>query len=113
MPSSTQSLFTHHVFFWLKNPGDESDKGQLISGLETLLSIPGIRLAQIGAPADTNRDVIDRSYDVSWLLLFDNADDEAVYQEHPVHQQFVQAFSHLWDKVAVYDSVGPKRVERV
>jgi hypothetical protein len=38
----------------------------------------------IGVPAATNRDVIDSSYSVSWMLVFDNLEDEEVYQNHPV-----------------------------
>jgi len=60
---------------------------------------------QIGAPATTSRDVIDRSYSVSWFLMFDNLEDEEVYQHHPLHKKFVEDCSHLWSKVVVYDSV--------
>jgi hypothetical protein len=59
----------------------------------------------IGKPADTNRDVIDRSYAVSWMLVFDNAADQASYQTDPVHLKFIADCSMLWNKVVVYDSV--------
>jgi hypothetical protein len=62
------NTFVHHVHFWLKN---EADKQQLIDGLNTLLPIMHIRDIHIGVPADTHRDVVDRSYDVSLLILFD------------------------------------------
>ena len=26
----------HHVFFWLKNPGNQTDREQLMAGLKTL-----------------------------------------------------------------------------
>ena len=97
--------FVHHVYFWLKNPGSAEDKAKLIEGLKTLKGIKPIKLARIGVPADTNRDVIERGYDVSWLLFFDNLEEQEVYQKHPVHLKFVENYSHLWDKVVVYDSV--------
>ena len=28
-------VFSHHVFFWLKNPNSESDKQELLSGLKS------------------------------------------------------------------------------
>ena len=99
----------HHVYFWLKNPGNEADTAKLIEGLQTLLKIPKLKMAHIGKPADTNREVIDRSYAVSWLLFFDSAADEAVYQNHPDHLKFIENYSHLWSKVIVYDSEGKKQ----
>jgi hypothetical protein len=84
-----KNLFVHHVYFWLKNPDSADDKAKLIEGLETLVKISGIRTAHIGTPAATNRSVIDRSYAVSWLLIFNNLEDEEAYQKHPDHLKFV------------------------
>ncbi|GAB3537275.1 hypothetical protein GCM10027443_29950 [Pontibacter brevis] len=98
--------FVHHVYFWLKNPNSAEDKAKLIEGLNTLKNnIKAIQLARIGVPANTNRDVIERGYQVSWLLFFNNLEEQEVYQKHPVHLKFVENYSHLWDKVIVYDSV--------
>lgn len=103
-----KELFVHHVYFWLKNPGSEADRNKLIEGLQALAKVKPIRMAHIGTPAATNRSVIDRSYAVSWLLFFDNLEDEEIYQKHPEHLKFVENYSHLWEKVIVYDSVGKK-----
>jgi Stress responsive A/B Barrel Domain len=98
-------MFIHHVFFWLNNPDSESDKADLVAGLETLKAIEGIQLVHIGFPASTSRGVIDASYSVSWLLTFDSLEAEEVYQHHPIHLAFVANCSHLWSKVIVYDSI--------
>ncbi|MBC7903172.1 MAG: Dabb family protein [Gemmatimonadaceae bacterium] len=98
-------MFIHHVYFWLKNPGNDADLQALKKGLESLTRIETIGMYQIGTPASTNRDVIDRSYSVSWMLVFDNLEDEEIYQEHPDHKKFVADCSHLWEKVVVYDSI--------
>ena len=99
-------MFVHHVFFWLKNPQNASDQAALIAGLEKLKAAPPIGTAHIGLPADTNRAVIDASYQVSWLLLFNTAADQAAYQTDPIHLQFVAECSPLWERVLVYDSVN-------
>ena len=98
-------MFIHHVYFWLKNTGSAEDLAQLKKGLQKLTVIETIGMYQIGKPAATNRDVIDRSYAVSWMLMFDNLEDEEIYQHHPLHKKFVEECSHLWSKVIVYDSV--------
>ena len=99
-----QAKLVHHVFFWLKRPGNQADRDQLIAGLRTLRAIPVIRDLQIGVPASTEkRDVVDSSFDVSELMIFDNAVDQKVYQDHEIHQAFVESCEHLWQKVVVYD----------
>ena len=99
-------VFVHHVYFWLKNAESAEDKAKLVEGLQTLTKIASIQLAHIGQPADTNRDVIERTYAVSWLLFFNNAVDQEHYQHDPIHLDFVKNYSHLWRKVVVYDSVA-------
>lgn len=100
-----QKMFVHHVYFWLKNPESAEGKEKLIEGLQTLKGINVIRSARIGVPASTSRDVIEKGYNISWMLLFDNLEEQEVYQKHPVHLKFVDNYSHLWEKVIVYDSV--------
>ncbi len=101
-----ENKFVHHVYFWLKNTGSKEDKAALVAGLTKMSKIPTIKMCHIGQPADTNRDVIDRSYAVSWFTLFDNAADQASYQEDPIHLEFVKECSHLWNRVVVYDSLN-------
>ncbi len=103
----SKELFVHHVYFFLKNKGNEADRNKLMEGLEKLRKVPTIRLSHIGVPAPTNRSVIEKGYDVSWMLFFDNLDEEEIYQKHPIHLKFVEDYSHLWEKVIVYDSIGP------
>lgn len=105
----SKDLFVHHVYFWLKNPASEADKAKLLEGLEKLAKVPTIRMVHIGSPASTNRSVIERGYAISWLCFFDNLEEEEIYQKHPIHLKFVEDYSHLWEKVIVYDAVGPRR----
>ena len=94
----------HHVFFWLNNPDSESDKQQLIEGLNTLGSIDEVKVLLVGKPASTiKREVVDNSFDVSELMIFDSVEAQDSYQVHPIHTEFVQNYSHLWERVVVYD----------
>lgn len=106
---TAKELFVHHVYFFLKNPNNETDKAKLLEGLEKLSKVPTIRMVHIGSPASTNRSVIERGYSVSWLCFFDNLEEQEIYQKHPIHLKFVEDYSHLWEKVIVYDSIGPVR----
>lgn len=103
----TLPTIRHSVFFWLKNPGNQADRDALIAGLKTLADIETVKGIQIGVPASTEkREVVDNSFDVSEMLLFDSVEGQNSYQSHPIHLQFVKDCEHLWRKVIVYDSVA-------
>ena len=98
-------MFVHHVYFWLKDPGSSEDLLLLVRGLEKLSKVDGIRMFHIGIPAATTREVIDSSYSVSWLTVFDDPKDQDAYQVDPIHLAFVADCSSLWSRVLVYDSM--------
>ena len=105
LPEPAKTMFIHHVYFWLNRPDSAEDRQQLLNALQVLSKVPVIQSAHIGVPASTHREVVDRSYQVSWLLFFKNLEDEETYQKHPVHLKFVEENKHLWTKVVVYDSI--------
>ncbi len=97
--------FVHTVFFWLV---DESmpTRGKFVTEVMKYTSqIDEIRTRHIGRPADTHRDVVDNSYSYCLIATFDSKADHDIYQEHPLHKQFIENASSLWTKVLVYDSV--------
>ncbi|WP_419801263.1 Dabb family protein [Mucilaginibacter sp.] len=98
-------MFIHHVFFWLKDKNSNTDRADLLKGLQTLASVEPKKMIHIGVKASTNRPVIDTTYDFSLLLIFNSLEDHDAYQIHPTHQDFVKNCSHLWEKVTIYDSV--------
>jgi hypothetical protein len=97
--------FIHHVYFWLKNPESKEDLQLLIKGLDELAQVSEIKWYHIGIPAPTDREVIDNTYAVSWLNVFETAADQDAYQVHPMHLKFIHDCSKLWSKVKVYDSI--------
>ena len=101
-----KNVFVHHVYFWLKNPSNEEDKKNLIEGLNILSGASVIDGFHVGVPAETSREVIDSLYNISWLLVFKNKEDQDIYQTHPMHLQFIENCAHLWDKVLVYDTIA-------
>jgi hypothetical protein len=96
----------HHVYFWLKNPSSKEDLAKLIEGISLLKKIETLKMVKIGVPAaTTKRDVIDDSYSVSLLTMFDDIAGQDIYQVHPIHTKFIETYSSLWNKVVVYDSM--------
>ncbi len=96
----------HHVFFWLKNKDSKEDREQLIAGVKTLSKIPSVQKLSVGVSASTEkRDVVDNSWAVSELMFFSDLEGQNIYQTHPLHLEFIGDYSHLWDKVLVYDVI--------
>jgi hypothetical protein len=106
METKDKKQLTHHVFFWLKNRDSKEDLAKLLDGLRTLKKIETIKKINIGVPASTEkRDVVDNSYSASELMFFDDTEGQKTYQDHPIHQKFIENCAHLWEKVIVYDSI--------
>lgn len=104
-PREATPSVIHHALFWLKNPDSQEDLDRLIAGVRTLKDVEVVRQLYVGTPASTEkRDVVDNSYHVSEVMIFDSVEDQAAYQAHPIHQKFVKDCGHLWARVVVYDS---------
>ena len=97
-------VFVHHVYFWLKDPGDRQAREALIAGLRKLTAVPEVLWSHIGVPAESERGVVDDSYSVSWLVFLADKAAEDRYQVDPIHLKFVEECSPLWERVVVYDT---------
>jgi hypothetical protein len=100
----TNPTFVHHVLFYLKNPDSAADRSKFLEGVSMLSQITNIREFHLGTPAATDRAVIVRNYTYSWLCFFDSAEEEEIYQIHPMHDEFRNNYGHLWEQVVIYDS---------
>lgn len=105
-PNAKDKILAHHAIFWLKNPGSTEDRDKLVEGVKTLGKIETIREIHVGILASTEkRDVVDTSWSVSEIMFFNTLADQATYQSHPVHLDFIKNYGHLWSKVTVYDAM--------
>lgn len=98
--------FIHHVFFWLKEPGNASQSNRFETALKQLVTIDVIKSYHLGKPAETRREVIDSSYQYSLLTIFTDKAAHDIYQVHPIHDDFRLVAGELCSKVVVYDSVN-------
>lgn len=102
---STVDMLQHTVFFYLHEDVTQEEREQFEKGLKTLLSIEEIYNYELGTPAATEeRDVTDHSFGYVIYSWFETLEDYEVYEEHPVHLEFIDTYNHLWAEVKVYDS---------
>jgi len=98
--------FVHVVFFWLKNPDNQADRDKFEKSVNKFIDNSKFIMSRhIGAPADTDREVIDNTWTYSLVLGFKDKEAQDKYQEEEVHLKFIEEAGELWEKVLVYDSV--------
>lgn len=97
-------MFVHVVYFWLSEGVPDAVRKQLVDDCETYLGrIPSVRHLWAGRPAMTPRPVVDNSYDVGLCVVLDDAAGHDVYQEHPLHKEFIARNKPHWKRVQIYD----------
>ena len=99
-------MFVHAVYFWLRPDLTSKQRAQFAAGLESLRSIETVERGYVGAPAPTDRRVIERSYSQALVLVFADEAAHDAYQEHPVHDLFRNECSSFWTSVRIFDSIG-------
>ncbi|MDB5172695.1 MAG: Stress responsive alpha-beta barrel domain protein [Phycisphaerales bacterium] len=101
-------MLIHVVYFWLNDNAPAGERERLAEGCRSLLGkIPGVRHLWAGGPADTpKRPVIDDSYSVGLCVILDDMAGHDVYQEHPLHMEFIARHKEHWKRVQIYDSQG-------
>jgi hypothetical protein len=99
-------MFIHQVLFWLKKDAPKDAADRIIADGRSLLGkIPTVRHLWMGRPAMTPREVVDNSYDIGLCVIVDDVAGHDVYQEHPLHKQFIERNKTLWDRVRIFDFV--------
>lgn len=96
-------MHIHNVYFWLKNDLGQEALSAFEQGLAALTRDPAVRAGYFGQAANTDRAVVENSYDYSLVLLFDDLAAHDRYQAGAVHVEFVHNHSSKWSRVVVYD----------
>ena len=95
----------HHVYFWLKDENkNAADRAAFEKGLAGLFEIPEVLGGRWAVPAKMEpRPVLDQSWDYAITMQFDGMAGHDVYQEHPLHKQFLEDFRSWWAQVQIKD----------
>ena len=71
-----------------------------ITGLTRLVSV---KHGWFGKPANTDRPIIDRSYDYALVLVLDDEAGHDAFQADPEHHAIRNVVSSMWDRILIYD----------
>lgn len=99
-----RAMFSHVVIFWT-HPDKPDAADALIAGAHQFLKpCPGIVLFHIGKTVASPRPVVEQSYQVALNIVFTDKAAQDIYQDHPLHVEFVEkVFKPNCRKVVVYD----------
>ena len=102
-PECEQAL-THVVLCWLKEPGNAEHRSQIIEVSKTFTKIPGVLEVRVGKVIESDRAIVDDSFDVGILVTVSDVERLQEYLDHPIHQKAKQdVLLPLVEKVLVYD----------
>jgi hypothetical protein len=106
--SAGQPAPLHHVVFcWLKEPGNEAHRAEIIRVTRELTMIPELRSVAVGTPVPGGgRAVADDSFDVGVVMTFRNPEELQAYVQHPEHvRRLRETLQPLCGRVLVYDFI--------
>jgi hypothetical protein len=73
--------------------------------VEYLGKVPSVKSLWVGMPAMTPREVVDNSYGVGLTVALEDSNGHDVYQEHPLHKEFIARNKAHWERVQIYDYI--------
>ena len=92
------------VLCWLKEPGNKEHRNQIIHISRTFKKIPGVLEVRVGEVIESNRPIVDDSFDVGIVVIVPDAKRLQEYLDHPIHQDAKRdILLPLVEKVLVYD----------
>ena len=102
--SEREQALSHVVLCWLKDSGSTEHRNQIIEASKTFRKIPGVLEVRVGKVIESDRAIVDDSFDVGILVVVPDAKRLQEYLDHPIHQDAKRdILLPLVKKVLVYD----------
>lgn len=107
-----QTKYCHAVFFTLhEDTPDEEVDALILDGYRMLGRIHTVRQVESGRrDPNAKRDVNNQAYDVGLMVYFDDRAGHDVYNDHPIHKEYIEKHKEHWANVQVFDFVAPKKM---
>ena len=94
----------HIVMIWLNEADNQKHIDDVINATTNLRDIPGIIEIRVGQSIESERLIVDDSFDVALYMIFSTKEDLERYLVHPKHVEAVKTILQpLAKKILVYD----------
>ncbi|MCP5325611.1 MAG: Dabb family protein [Oceanospirillaceae bacterium] len=94
----------HLILVWQKKDTPAGQTSAFLQATEQLASIEQVKSLIIRTAIESERPVVDDSFDYAVLMTFASQEDMQHYQDHPQHVQFLN--DHVkgkMEKIVIYD----------
>lgn len=95
----------HVSLFWMKEPGNIEHRQKLIAAAHSFArEIPEVQFLSIGQTLPKTSPFTDASFDICFVMRFENKAALNRYGKHPVHTKAAkEVFLPISDKILFYD----------
>lgn len=94
----------HVVLCWLADPGNPTHRDRVLAASEELASIPTVLTLHVGTALESDRAIVDDSFDVGLVIGFADEAGLQAYLDHPAHlARVAEVFGPLSARIVVYD----------
>jgi len=98
---------THIAIIWLKKTAASDSRDALINATKGVLKIPGVKSVQVGSAIQSERPVVDSSYDLGVSMEFESLQALRNYEQNPIHKKSDEdTLKPLASKFIIYDFVN-------
>lgn len=105
-PAASETPVVHVVLVWLKEPGNAEHRRRVIETTRSFMDLPGVLEIRVGTALESERAVVDASFDVGLTIVFEGPAAAAAYERHPRHLRATEeVLRPLVQRVQVYDFV--------
>jgi hypothetical protein len=84
-PPGVRASITHVVVCWLKDPDSAAQRQALLDAATKIRSLPEVADVTVGRHLPTDNPFADNSWDVAFVITFDDEADLHTYEKDPVH----------------------------
>ncbi len=104
-PTAPQPVRIEHVVLcWLADPGNPTHRARVVAASEELASIPTVLTLHVGTALESEREIVDDSFDVGLVIGFADEAGLEAYLDHPDHlARVADVFGPLSARIIVYD----------
>lgn len=105
--AENDKAITHVIMVWLNKPATEKMRDDFVKASETLSDLPDIIHRHVGIVSQSDRKIVDDTFDVAITVTLKNKAALEAYLKHPTHKKVLAIIKPMVNRVVAYDFVSP------
>ena len=102
--ASSEGRVNHVVMVWLKESAGQEARNFVVEETLRLRRLPGLLELRVGRAVPSDRPIVEDSFDIGFVFVFENERAMQAYVSHPEHVKLVKETLGLYvERIAVVD----------